>query len=582
MKIIVLETRRDHYEVMGYFFYLKKRFPSIDLTIYAQDPDNSWLQFYSREIALAPIISLDSIKTEEKLKNIKAEVVFINSIDMSWDEANKETIDFVVTHIAKSRDINDLYLQLHMGNNANAAKFRGLNANFTSLFPNRDCKRLLMPYSIGENSRNLVTDKLNITFVGGINKVKRETVELLSKTFNISHFSPYDADKVDGVEYFIDVPARNLVNHLRTVTDYIVIDYPFLDRLSGVILQAISLEIPMIINKDYAEVIDIPSICYITFEEPIDIVTNINLVDKLFYYRLKCNIRQYKAKLLGQCDEYFINSSESKYQGLYEGKGDYYWRKSYFRNLWSSKISNELKFKLSKDLFSGKQAFIFAAGPSLSKVDMTKIKEKLGNSLVICIKQSVELVGNDCDSMMINFCNYTDYDWSKVECPVLWTTWNSSQPSLLREKGAPADSIFRVEDNGNPDGDTLPHTTAGKESWNNMLAFPDGIVPWGPGLMYELAIPMALHAGVTHIYLVGWDIGSLNKKSNEPFLNQHFYDEKQIQMKTKITSLEIETVASSTKSLNDWLSKQGIGLSVVSDRSLVDNCVKREVQWIQT
>jgi hypothetical protein len=232
-------------------------------------------------------------------------------------------------------------------------------------------------------------------------------------------------------------------------------------------------------------------------------------------------------------------------------------------------------------LFKGREAFIFAAGPSLQQVDMEALRGRLNQALVISIKQSIEMVGAECDAMVMNFCNFSGYDWEKIYCPVFWTTWNPSMPERIRTEGARCDAAFEVKDNSKPTAETLANTTAGHQDWSNLLRLPASEVPWGPGLMYEIAIPLALHTGVSHIYLVGWDIGTLNKTTDDGFDNEHFYNNEKVRMKTKITNLEIETVARSTKSLRVWLEARGVGLSVVSDRSLVDKSVTRDTQWIR-
>jgi hypothetical protein len=586
MKIIIIETRSNHYEVLGYFFYLKKRMPNVEVTIYAKNPNDTWFSFFRKEIAPVDVINIDKINSETTLDSIKGDLVFINSIDTNWDGTDKGVIDFFVNHISKSNNFKKVCLQLHMGNNENANKFKHLDVKLVSPFPNKDCTRLIMPYSVGTNTETILTKKLRLSVVGGIEKTKKETIQSLSLNFDITHFSPHAGVKEERVNYFWKATTDFLVKYLRSATDYILLDYTFSDRLSGIVLHAISLEIPLIINKSYADILDIPSECYVTYETPDDIINNRQLSDGIFYYRLKCKIREYKESMIHKCDDMIVNMNTNE-DGMVTQRPNktdkrQLWRKSYFRNLWSSALPNELRFKLSKDLFIGREAFIFAAGPSLSQVDMKGLKKQLNQSLVICIKQSAEVVGGDCDAMMMNFCNYSNYDWAKVHCPVIWTTWNSSQPQLLRDKGAPCNAFFRVTDNGTPDGNTLPMTTGGSEKWSNLLQLPDGKVPWGPGLMYETAIPLALHTGVSHIYLVGWDIGTINQKTSDAFLNEHFYDEKNIEMKTQITNLEIETVAGSTKSLRDWLASRGIGLSVISDRSLVDESVKREMKWMKS
>lgn len=257
------------------------------------------------------------------------------------------------------------------------------------------------------------------------------------------------------------------------------------------------------------------------------------------------------------------------------------WRKSYFRSLWASEIPQELRFSLSKGLFAGRDAFIFAGGPSLRQVDMAALSANLKGALTICIKQSAEFVGTDCDAMIMNFCNFSSYDWEAFDYPVFWATFDPVHQELIRSKRARCNAMFKVVENGTNDANGFAQSTAGREYWENFFHFTDGMVRWGPGLMYELAIPLALHTGVSHIYLVGWDIGVLNRDRSGAFLNEHFFDNAQVEMKTKITNLEIETVARSTKGLRIWLEDCGVGLSIVSDRSLVDESVKREMQWMQ-
>ena len=37
------------------------------------------------------------------------------------------------------------------------------------------------------------------------------------------------------------------------------------------------------------------------------------------------------------------------------------------------------------------------------------------------------------------------------------------------------------------------------------------MIDWGPGLMYEMAIPLAMFLGCKEIITVGWDIGDISK-----------------------------------------------------------------------
>lgn len=267
----------------------------------------------------------------------------------------------------------------------------------------------------------------------------------------------------------------------------------------------------------------------------------------------------------------------------FSNNSNYLWRKSYFRNLWLGNLPLAKKFALSESLFRGREAFIVAGGPSLNQVDIDALRSRLSNSFVITIKQSIEIIGSDSDALIMNFCNFSAYDWEHIECPTLWATFHKSHPDLICSKGAKRNAVFKVIENSTNDAAGFAKSTAGRQHWDNFYRILDGNVCWGPGLMYELAIPLALHVGVSHIYLVAWDIGTVNltTSASAGFDNEHFYNNSQIEMKTQINNLEIELVARSTKDLQYWLKSRGVGLSVVSDRSLVDKAIAREMQWIK-
>jgi hypothetical protein len=256
-------------------------------------------------------------------------------------------------------------------------------------------------------------------------------------------------------------------------------------------------------------------------------------------------------------------------------------RKTIFRNTFNLDIPFDTKLRLTKGLFEGKRAYIFAAGPSLSNVNIDKLKPQLENNLAICIKQSINVVGDECDLLLMNFCNFNDYDWHNMLCPTVWTSFDAKHSEIIKSREIKCNALLPVIENSKNNIEGLSTSTAGKKMWSNFYRFSEGYAIWGPGLMYELAIPFALNCGVNHITLVGWDIGTLSKSDDGAFLNEHFYQNKKIEMKTKITNVEMEIVANSTKDLKHWLSNLGVGLSVVSDRSLVDDTVERENKWLK-
>ena len=63
-------------------------------------------------------------------------------------------------------------------------------------------------------------------------------------------------------------------------------------------------------------------------------------------------------------------------------------RKSFYRTIFESSLRLESKLRLTRGLFASKNAYILAAGPSLNSLNFNKLKDRIRDSLVICIKQS--------------------------------------------------------------------------------------------------------------------------------------------------------------------------------------------------
>ncbi|HCE1501079.1 TPA: hypothetical protein NJ353_003288 [Vibrio parahaemolyticus] len=254
--------------------------------------------------------------------------------------------------------------------------------------------------------------------------------------------------------------------------------------------------------------------------------------------------------------------------------------KKIFRDSFELDVPFDTKVRLVKGGFTGKKAYIFAAGPSINDVDFDKLSKELKSNLVICIKQSYTRVEEFCDVLLMNFCNFNDYEWSKIDCPVIWTSFENNHSDIIHEKGIKCDALLPVVENERNNFAGLSKSTAGKKAWDNFNRLEENKAIWGPGLMYELAIPLAINSGVEKICLVGWDIGKKTGK-DDAFLNEHFYENTNVSMKTKITDIEVDIVSKSTIHLKDWLQEQGIELTVTSDKSLVHCGVKRENEWLK-
>ena len=79
--------------------------------------------------------------------------------------------------------------------------------------------------------------------------------------------------------------------------------------------------------------------------------------------------------------------------------------------------------------------------------------------------------------------------------------------------------IFRNNPNtgGGVGPNKMIHSLSEREDWDTMkLDHPEyGFnQPWGPGIMYEMALPLALYLGCKKIVTIGWDIGDLSSFEN--------------------------------------------------------------------
>ena len=251
--------------------------------------------------------------------------------------------------------------------------------------------------------------------------------------------------------------------------------------------------------------------------------------------------------------------------------------KKYLRFLYSSQISPIDKLKQSKNLFIDRTAYIFAAGPSLNKIIFNRMAHELENNLVLCIKQSYEKVGLLCDSMILNLCNYQNYDWDNFQCPVIWAAFEDDHRDIFLKKKVKQDFIIDVYDNRDNNG-KFDKTIAKRLEWERLLEFSESKACWGPGLMYEVAIPYALHLGVNNIVLVAWDIGIQNN-NKECFQNDHFYANT-VEIPTAISNEEISLVSDSSGDLRRWLLKQNVNISIVSNQSSGHHSIPRDLRWL--
>lgn len=221
------------------------------------------------------------------------------------------------------------------------------------------------------------------------------------------------------------------------------------------------------------------------------------------------------------------------------------------------------RVKYLKNKYKGETAYILTGGPSYKEYENI-LDEKLKNKLVISLKQSLRSIS---DFHLLNFCNLSRYNYSNKDTIVGWTIWDNHQPQVIVEN-FPCDFIldtFKLND-GTPN---LENSVAFNLDKINSLDLDTTLSrPWGPGTMYELAIPLALYLGCNNIVTIGWDLFVNSLKPGSEDINKHEYHYNKDSTifpntDTGPSRKEIIQVIKSTKNVFYWLKDKGINLTIL-------------------
>lgn len=222
-------------------------------------------------------------------------------------------------------------------------------------------------------------------------------------------------------------------------------------------------------------------------------------------------------------------------------------------------LKYEDKIPFIKGAYHGKTCYIISCGPSLKKIEHEKLREKLKDEFVVCIKQSYDIYADICDLHIYNCANFKEYDYSANPNTLIFES--TSHQYFMNPK-----CDFKTFIVGNRDFDQTVSVLGNFDDWT--FDAKNYHRPYGPGIMYENVFFLMEHLGVDKIVTIGWDA-----TRNTP-AGLHFYDDRakyvtinDAELNASIDSLEIETKidAMATGKWNDWLASKGIELNVLSE-----------------
>ena len=239
------------------------------------------------------------------------------------------------------------------------------------------------------------------------------------------------------------------------------------------------------------------------------------------------------------------------------------------------------RLKVLKDAYKDKKCYIVGAGPSLKNYDVDYVKDKLKDELVITIKQAYELLEDIVDIQILNFANYREYDYKDNNPIVMWEIYEQFHVNMILESNLKCDLMLPTSGNWEQHEETkFKHSHCGSLSFDNWTLDKTLNRQFGPSLIFEMAIPIALHLGVSEIVTLGWDIGDISKFDDiegKEFFQEHFDNssEKIVYAKTPQTRLELETIINSTEFLGKWLKSRGVDFKIISDRNPSHESIER-------
>lgn len=235
------------------------------------------------------------------------------------------------------------------------------------------------------------------------------------------------------------------------------------------------------------------------------------------------------------------------------------------------------RFSLLRDEFCQKDIVILACGPSLSEYTREEIKDFCKGKIVFCIKQAIHEFKEICDVHFYNDNNITQYSYEDNTVAVSCSSsdYRTSQRNfwpLIRK----SDFHFVTRHTRNLK-DSLAFTNK-FELWEIEKTGPSR--PWGPGIMLECVIPVAVFVNPKRVYTLGWDYADPKKyddTGDTPL--EHYYSEQDQKRHFRIpdppVAKENALLCKNSYYLSEYLKRKKIELLILSKNSYLDASIPR-------
>lgn len=222
-----------------------------------------------------------------------------------------------------------------------------------------------------------------------------------------------------------------------------------------------------------------------------------------------------------------------------------------------------------KDLYKNETINIVSCGPSLQDIDQDRLLIDCYKNPTFSIKQAFSVVGEEVDLHNFNCNNYTRYNTencfsiacsSQLETKVRKFLWKDDK----------IDGFYFI--------DTKERLTKTLD-FDKQIYREDNIKSYGPSILFETALPIAILAGAKKIKLFGVDLKPPGFKG---YWNHFYSDRKNISGPIGIMKpQENDDIIRMSKFLYRYLLSKNISLEVCSHISNLDEEIPRNLSFIK-
>ena len=232
--------------------------------------------------------------------------------------------------------------------------------------------------------------------------------------------------------------------------------------------------------------------------------------------------------------------------------------------------SDSKKIEALRDSYEDKECYILTCGPGLKQYSPEFLRDKLKDKLVIAVKQAYNYVPEVVDFHLFNSNNCEVYDYAKNR-PIVMTCAAENELAMVHNVWSNKqdyDIFTFIEDDRDFSKSICKSLNFEEFMFENKIERP-----WGPGMMSEVVIYLALHLGVKEVNTIGWDL----EKPGSTKSNHYYENRTVIRPADPMKQEEILLNIKMTKHLNEWLESKGVKLYVANDKSYVHKSISRRL-----